>query len=355
MSSITGRSRPVQQIPEPSRFWIGYSPRNWKGTERPWTDLANAKLEGFQRRGPIGIPEIESEGLDNLFYLPPVAPEMHSERQRVIDDLHQVRVPVLLQADPREDDLPQNCHVVYDLLHPLLEGDLEVFFKLPEGCTVVWPLISGLTDPPEICDEGCDLLSARGVRCVQPVVVELTPFIKRRLAEGRDEDVYDSLFHSDPMSEREFARIAYRYGLNPFMTRPPIAGTPKFVSNYQIAGVLAMIAELWLRLDRPTGQGQAILRAARGAERTHHHLAALAEEKNLKVLNWLDTGSQDLIRELVETGSVDLQQELFEEYVGKRSATRRQDDDEDGDVDDDAMPDDFDPDDSDDDDTDDDD
>ena len=348
--TATGRSRPIQQIPEPSRFWIGYSPRNWKGTQRPWTDLANGKLEGFQKRGALSLPQIDSDGLDSLFYMPPVVPELHGERQRIIDELTRLRVPILLQTEPGAEDLPEVCHPVYDLLHPLLEGDLEAFFKLPAGSSVVWPLISGLTDPPEICDEGCDLLAQRGVRCVQPVTVELTPFIKRRLAEGRDEDVYDALFHSEPMSEREFARMAHRYGLSPFMTRPLIAGTPKFVSNFRIAGVLAMIAELWLRLDRSTGQGQAILRAARGAERTHHHLAALVEEENLKVLTWLDTRSQDLIRELVDTGDVVLLQELFEEYVGRSSSKRRSDDD---DEDEESM-DDYDPDEDDDDDDDDD-
>lgn len=342
MSSIAGRSRPVQQIPEPSRFWIGHTPRTWKATSSPWTHLACARLDGFQKRSEFTFTELEADGLESMLYLPPVDPALRSQRREAVEELREKRVAVLLQARLGEEDLPPASGVVYDLLLPLISGESERLLELPPGSVAVWPLISGITDPPELCDEGCSLLASCGVTCVQSMTVELSPLIRRKLAEGRDEDVFDALFHGSPMSERQFARIAVQHGLRSFMERPHMPGTQKFVSNRRIATHLAMIAELWLRLDRATGQGQALLRATRGAERTHHHLAALVGETNLKIIDWLDTISHDLIVEFVTTGTTALYRELLEEYLGQRPPSHHPHfvDPEDGD-DDEAPPDDF--------------
>ena len=64
-------------------------------------------------------------------------------------------------------------------------------------------------------------------------------------------------------SEREFARAARRHGLDPFLPRPLPRPPVLRIENRRIGGVLALIAELWLRLGRSEEQGQAFFRAAR--------------------------------------------------------------------------------------------
>lgn len=320
MTFIGGHSRPVQQIPEPSRFWIAHAPRSWKALNTPWSDLASGRFEGFQRRSDPALSEIDAADLDDVFYIPPVDPKLRRQRNEQVQALVEAGTSVLVHALPGEENLPEAATVVYDLLQPLIDGELERLLTLPPGSTAAWPLIPGLTDPPETCDEGCALLASRGVRCVQPLTLELTPLASRRLAEGREDDIFDALFHGAPMSERKFSRIAGSHELAPFMERPPVALAPRYRSNRQIATKLAMIAEYWLRLEKSLIRGQCFLRAARSTEKTHHHLAALTKEKNLKIITWLDTRSHDLVKEIVLTGSSALLDRLASEYLGHLSA-----------------------------------
>ena len=92
------------------------------------------------------------------------------------------------------------------------------------------------------------------------------------------------LFHREPRAERDFARVAHRHGLAPFLPRPlprpPMLGA----GNRRIGGALALAAEVWLRLGRPVETGQALYRDARWADRTTYDLEALAREGNLGVL-----------------------------------------------------------------------
>jgi hypothetical protein len=76
-----------------------------------------------------------------------------------------------------------------------------------------------------------------------------------------------------------------------------------------------LAAELWLRLARPVGQGQALYAAARQADRTTFDLAALAREGNLGVLGWLDPLARSLVKEVASTGRSALLKELTAEYV----------------------------------------
>ena len=208
--------------------------------------------------------------------------------------------------------------VIYDLLGVLLEGDVDRLSELPHGSLAVWPLIGGLTDRPDVWDEGCMLLKIAGVKCVQAMVVDLSASMRRKLAEGRDDDVFDALFHGDPPSEQLFATYGERYGLEPFIERPHTGISPRQVRNRRIAADLALAGEIWLRLGKSVGIGQALFRAARGAEKTHHDLAALVKEENLTVMDWLDAHSLRFVEEIVQAGHSTLLHELIEEYLGRR-------------------------------------
>jgi len=308
-----GRTRTVRQLPEPVRFWIAHGPRSWRCAGGLWSDLANGRLEGLGR-ATAELPELEAD-VDDLFYLPQVAPELAGVRDRLAASLIEAGTPVLVQLRPGERPELPGAEVIYDLLDALLGDELASLGAVPAGANTVWPLIPGITDHPELWDEGLERLAAAGVRRVQGLALELGPRARRRLAEGREEHVFDALFHGSVPSERGFARHVARHGLEPFLPRPRTGVSPRRVNNRQIAARLALAGELWLRLGRPVNAGQALFRAARGAESTHHDLVGLAREKNLEVMDWLDKSAAEVVREIVLEGRSSLLEELRGEYL----------------------------------------
>ena len=64
------------------------------------------------------------------------------------------------------------------------------------------------------------------------------------------------------------------------------------------------------------GPGQGLLRAARGAESTNHDLAGLAREKNLKVIDWLDARSREIIDHWTAEGRSRRVERLIGQYIG---------------------------------------
>lgn len=312
-----GRTRPVQQLPEPNHFWIAYCPRTWRCTKRLYSDLANNRLSGFQKTAvDREMPDLDVEEVEDLLYLPPVDRELEKARNAMIQHLQEQRIPLLVQLRPG-DKPPAGVEVIYDLLEPLLRGEAEKLRSLPEGCSVVWPLIPSLTDHPEIWEEGLTNLRAAKVRCVQPMVPELTPLIRRQLVERYGEQSFDALFHGEAPSEQSFAILADRFELEVFFARPITGNSPRQESNRQLAAKLALAGELWHRLDRAVAAGQGLLRASRGAEHSHNDLSGIAREGNLKVLDWLDAHSLELLRQEAANGRSALLETLHCEYLEK--------------------------------------
>ncbi len=85
-------------------------------------------------------------------------------------------------------------------------------------------------------------------------------------------------------------------------------------ANRRIGGVLALAAEIWLRLGRPVETGQALYRDARWADRTTYDLEALAREGNLGVLP-LDPLSREIVAECEEAGESEHLARLLQEYL----------------------------------------
>ncbi len=310
------RIRALRQIPEPGRFWIAGGPRAWPCTEGPWTDLANGRLKAFQGPPASLFPAVEAGKLDDLFYLPPVDLSLAGDRDRLARELVEAGTPAVVELRPGERP-PPGVAVVYDLASSLLAEEIGRLADLPAGAVAVWPLIAGLTDRPETWEAGCALLASAGVRAVQPLAVDLDPVVRRCLAEERDDEtLFDALFHGEPPSEREFSRLAHRQGLSAFIPRPPTGVSPRQVRNRRFAADLALAGELWLRLGRSESQGQALLRAARGADRTSYDLAALAVERNLSLMFFLDRTSVEVVVELVGEGRSSLLASLLDEYLG---------------------------------------
>lgn len=318
----SGAARPSSQLPEPGRFWIRFAPRVWDPPEHPWVDLAGGRLGEWARNrasSSADLLQLSETPLDDVLYLPPVV----ARRAAARDDLAGARLmggtPVLVQLFPGEESkVPAvtGAAFVYDLLPALLGRDLGRLRKVPAGAAVVWPLIAGLTDDPALWELGCRSLAADGVRWAQALTPVLSPADRRRLAEGWGEDeAFDALFHRTPASEREFARVAHRHGLAPFLPRPLPRPPVRGIGNREIAGWIALAAELWLRLGRPVEQGQSLYRAARWIDGTPYDLEALAREGNLGVLSPLDELSRRLVAEAAESGEPALLAELLAEYV----------------------------------------
>jgi hypothetical protein len=313
------------QFPEPGRFWIRYVPRSWEPQDRPWLNLATGVLGEWARSSksrPAEIAAVLAEPpLDDVLYFPPVPPRRATARDELAKARLVAGTPVLVHLFPGEEtSVPPvaGAAFVIDLLPALLDRDLGRLRRLPSGSTAVWPLLPALTDDPALWELGCRDLAAAGVRCVQALSPALQPADRRRLAErwGKDkeEDAFEALFHREPPCERDFARVAHRHGLAPFLPRPlprpPLLGA----GNRRIGAALALAAEVWSRLGRPVETGQALWRDARWTDRTSYDLEALAREGNLGVLPF-DPLSREIAAEVAETGESERLASLLAEYV----------------------------------------
>lgn len=314
--------RPAVQLPEPGRFWVRYVPRGWPEPPGPWSNLAAGQLAWGRPGGGCGAIAAGPDPLDDLLYLPPVPPERAAERDRLAREHLAAGTPVLLQLFPGESpETPQTPEtpgavLVHDLLPALLARDLAPLDLLPAGATAAWPLLPGLTDDPALWREACARLAARQVHTVQAFAPPLEPADRRRLVEHAGEAIFETVFHGEPPAERPFACAAHRLGLAPFLPRPlprpPVLG----IENRRIAGMLALAAELWLRLGRPVGPGQILYATARQVDRTTYDLTALVREGNLGFLSWLSGLGREVVVEHAKTGRSSLLTALLAEYVG---------------------------------------
>jgi hypothetical protein len=303
-----------RQRAEPTRFWVRFRPLLWPGSESPWLDLALGRLGGARHGASLEVSPARLDALDDLVYLPPVAVERRSERDRLAAVVLSRGLPVLVQLRPEESPPESPALAVFDPLPSLLSSDLEALAAVPPGATVVWGLVAGITDDPDLCRRGLAQLARAGAARVLAMVPQLEPRQKRQLA-GSDEKVFARLFHGDPPSERMFARRVAEAGLARRFDRPEApAGTPR-PGNRRVAGRLAQIAELWLALGRPEADAQELFRAARQIEGAGHDLAALARDGNLGVLNWLSAKARNQVEAVLSAETPPLLAELEAEYL----------------------------------------
>lgn len=312
--------RLTPQLAEPGRFWIRWRPRVWPGPGPPrrWTDLAAACLGVSAPEGAIDFHALAlpDPAPDDVVYLPPVAAAQEPARRALAARLAAAGTPVLFQLAPGDPPATADLAAVWDLLEPLLAGDLSALSRLPAGAVAAWPLVAGLTDADELCAAGCARLAAAGAAAVQGLALELSPAEKRGLAEGRGEEVFRALFHGGAPSERAFASHARAHGLAVFAPRPLPPAPAWKAGNRRLGGRLALAAELWLRLGRPEGPAQALYRAARWADGETHDVARLAREGHLGLVPALDDTARRLLAEAADpAGAPGLLDELAAAYA----------------------------------------
>ena len=307
--------RLTSQRPEPGHFWIRSTPTPWPGPDDFWVDLATAGLGRSVTSRPAGLEPLEGTEPEDLLYLPPVAAPLIEARDRLAAAILESGGPVLVQLVPGQPAPPTGCRPVLDLSGPLFGGEPPRLSSPPAGLIAVWPLVAGLTDGPELVRAGLESLAKSGVAEVQGLALKLSPGERRRLAEHGGEEAFHRIFHGELPSEREFAAAAAAQGFKALGERPLPAPWRPERGNRRLAGELALVGELWLRVGRAEATGQAFYRASRWVDKETHDLDRLCREGNLGVVSWLDRASRDVIRESVLEGRSSLRLELEEEYV----------------------------------------
>jgi hypothetical protein len=349
----------MARLPEPGRLWVRYSPRRWEGPDRPWLDLAAGRLGRSSRPaaaiagGDAGRPSLgdllgtADPSLDDVLYLPPVPEQLADWRDALAERALAGGTPVLVQllpgdgtrllAAPGPGPGAAGAVVVVDLLEALLPGgflheaaDAAAIFGTARssGATgsgfagiaaAVWPLLPGITEDPPLWERACERLAAAGLECLQALAPAFGPGDRRRLAQGSREGAFEALFHRghrEASPERDFARVAHRHGLAPFLPRPlPRPPWPR-AENRRVGGLLALAAELWLRLGRPVEQAQSLFRAARWLDATPYDVDALRREGNLAVVTALDALARRVVADAAGGGEPALLGELLAEYLG---------------------------------------
>lgn len=306
------RERP----PSPWHGWVRHAPARWPGPRVPWIDLAAGAL-GEGAGGPELLAALEGPRLEGLLYLPPVPPELAAARDRLAARHAGRGTPVLVQllpGDPPPSTRTPGIVVVWDLLPVALAGggpiDLHGLAG-GEGAGAIWPLVPGVADEARL-EAVASSVAAAGLAALLAVPVELSGRDRRDLGESMSEERYLRLFHGDAPSAAPLARAAARHGLLPLLPRPLPRPPLRGAGNLRAAELLASCAELCLLLGEPESRAQALLRAARFAEREAHDLAALAREGNLGVLPWLDGEARELVAEVAAGGEPRLWRQLLE-------------------------------------------
>lgn len=311
-------SRPSIQLPEPERLWVRYAPKRWSaGPPEPvrWLDPVRGCLgavgDEYARPADTQIPP---GPFDDVLHVPPVGPGQSEARDRAVETIVADGTPVVVQVLPGDPEPPAGVTVVVDLLDALLVGEVERLDAVPSAAAALWPLIGGLTDAPDLVEDGLGRLAGAGTRAVHAVAPQLPPGDRRVLAEGRDEAVFGALFHAEAPDPRDLARAVARHGLEPFLPRPlprpPLGGA----AQREVGGLLLLAAELCQRLERH-GRAQAHFRAARWIDRTRYDPRVLAREGNLEVIHWLDPASREIVEEWAEAGRSGTVDRLVEEYL----------------------------------------
>lgn len=301
---------------DPARLWIRFVPRDWPWPQNPCVDLRKPTLHQVGRPIPDPVPfEAEWNGLNDVVWVPPVDAGWRSARAALIQRLSELDIPRLDHRLLGDDSSGADASTVIDVMELLLSGAVDGLARTPAERWVLWPLIPGMTDRPDLIERGLKLLRDAGVRGVHGVALELTARQRRALAEQGGEGAFDSLFHGTRSSERTFAVQVHEAGLEVFFPRP-VSGTPRLSGNRGLAASLHRAGQLWGSLGRSPVQGEAFLAAARRIDDSSHDMRRLIQEGNLGIVDWLTPEARALLRAAVrDPGAPDSLAELEREYV----------------------------------------
>lgn len=315
MTSLTLR----EHVAEPANLWIRHSFSRWPAADEDdlWCDLATGRLRSpvyaaESGRGDAVDGSAAAEllrSVSDVVYVPPVAAEHGPLRSSIIEAAAAMGAPLLVQvvcdrlADTAAADLPPNATMVLDVLDRLVGQAVALreefrenrqpslpFAPAPlQDATLVWPLISGWTDQPEVLGPVTVRFAAAGARRVVPRSLELDARDRRLLAERLQTtwpEAFDALFHGGESvpDTAAFRSAAEAAGLEHRLPRPlPAAPLPERLRlARELAGHLIELG------DAAVSGGDAYYRAARFLDQDEVDIEAAAREGNLGVLPWLE-------------------------------------------------------------------
>ena len=232
---------------------------------------------------------------DDVVYLPCTEPRHRARRDEKARQLVDRGLAVWLQLLPGEERPPVGLGLLD--LSPILLGECELDElggDLPDDA--IWPLVPSLSDRDELVESLGGRLAEAGVKSATVVLPQMTAKDRRRLSEGRGDEVFDALFHGPQPSEWRLMDRLTELGLAPFSKRPVVPGGAAFALRRSLAGRLAEAGEWQLRKGE-SGSGQAHLRAARHLDSSTLDLVSVYRDGNLSILEWLGEASRELVEE----------------------------------------------------------
>ena len=321
-----------EHVAEPANVWVRHSFSSWPASGGVlWCDLPTG---GLPRAAPAPA-SVASKAADlvrsvtDVVYLPPLPAAEAELRSSVVAAAVEAGVPLLVQVvagfDPqarqvvadRSAALPPNAVVAVDLLDALVRHAAALRRQFRErrqpilpfeprplaGAAVVWPLVAGWTDQPELLASAMARLAAAGARRVAPRVLELAAPERRLLADRLQSawpEAFDALFHGGetPADARAVRDAAEAAGLEPRLPRPlPAPPLPRRLRRArELAGRLIELG------DAAGDEGSAYYRAARFLDRGEIDIDAAAREGNLGVLPWLEEPARPAVEAWLREG-----------------------------------------------------
>lgn len=283
--------------PQPSNLWIRHSLCGTRLEGSAWIDLTTFDLGGGSEGSGTGGRA--ARPID-LVYVSPPGPEGVGEASVAIEKCSRIGIPTLLQVIVGEGH-PQpvardDTMIVYDALSVLIQERFDVLAEIDRGATVLWPVVAGLTDEPDLVAAGLESLSASGVSRVVPIAVDLAPSAGRCLIDLYGERLFNSVFHTREADLLGVVRACAEHALQGLPRRSSLPSGREF--ERRLAAELGMIGELLLALGESPADVQDFFRAARWVEETQHDVRGLAREGNLAVVPWLSERPRSVIEEL---------------------------------------------------------
>ncbi len=313
-----------EHVADPANLWIRYSFSRWPAFgPGVRCDLANGVLAAAASEP---VPDTRSaaaaaaalvRSATDVVYVPPLAAEQDVLRRCIFQAAAVSGAPLLVQVVGNRllggsssakafpsgfTELPANAVVVIDLLDSLVRQPEppadEVresaqpglpFVPSPRDAVLVWPLVTGWTDQPNVLEPAIPRYAAAGFRRIAARRLDLDARDRRLLAERLRPtwlEAFDALFHGGESlpDVQAFRRAVEAAGLESRLPRPlPAPPVPSRLRRArELAGHLIELG------DAADAGADACYRAARFLDRGEVDIEAAAREGNLGVLPWLE-------------------------------------------------------------------
>ena len=272
--------------------------------DRLWIDLRGRDLGGLTSGG--GGTRWRASTQPSTIYVPPLLDEETSQGLELVKWCQGERLGVVEHVVVGTDEIPSPVARlrIYDLLDLLVDDDWARLGRVPPASIFAWPLVPGLTDVESRVVSGLGRLSECGARAVIPIVPDLSPGGRRRLADRCGDAVFETVFHGGRADPRDFAASCRKVGLD-FLPQRPATPVDSPVSRHferRLAAELSLIADLLIDREDSESRAQSFYRAARWLETATYDVRSLVRDGNLSIVPWMTAEIRTVTEELARGG-----------------------------------------------------